>query len=181
MGPVDVAAGGLGGCVLGLLLGPALLEPPHDVDRDLVEQQHGDREAHLADHVGRGQDRGGDEDQDDGVATAIGQLVGREDADATEEAYRAKMDESRAEAMKLTGAAKQEGALATEKKLAKADKAIQDKAAKAEAKIRESRQAALANLEGVAAELTQDIASKVAGISLSKDDAAKAVKAALNG
>jgi len=102
------------------------------------------------------------------------------DADATEEAYRAKMDESRAEAMKLTGAAKQEGALATEKKLAKADKAIQDKAAKAEAKIRESRQAALANLEGVAAELTQDIASKVAGISLSKDEASKAVKAALS-
>ena len=103
------------------------------------------------------------------------------DADATEEAYRQKMDESRAEAMKRTGAAKQEGALATEKKLAKADKAIQDKAAKAEAKIRESRKAALANLEGVAAELTQDIASKVAGLSVSKADAAKAVKAALNG
>jgi F-type H+-transporting ATPase subunit b len=101
------------------------------------------------------------------------------DADATEEAYRAKMDESRAEAMKLTGAAKQEGALATEKRLAKADKSIQDKAAKAEARLRESRQAALANLEGVAAELTQDIADKVAGISVGKADAAKAVKEAL--
>ena len=103
------------------------------------------------------------------------------EADATEEAYRAKMDESRAEAMKRTSAAKQDGALATEKKLAKADKLIQDKAAKAEAKIQESRKAALANLEGVAAELAQDIASKVAGLSVSKDDAAKAVKAALNG
>jgi F-type H+-transporting ATPase subunit b len=102
------------------------------------------------------------------------------EADATEEAYRQKMDESRAEAMKLTSAAKQEGALATEKRLAKADKAIQDKAAKAEAKIRESRQAALANLEGVAAELTQEIATKVAGLSISKDDASKAVKAALS-
>ena len=102
------------------------------------------------------------------------------DADATEEAYRAKMDESRAEAMKRTGAAKQEGALATEKRLAKADKSIQDKAAKAEAKVRESREAALANLEGVAAELAQDIASKVANVSVSKDDAAKAVKAALS-
>ena len=102
------------------------------------------------------------------------------DADATEEAYRQKMDESRAEAMKLTGAAKQEGALATEKRLAKADKSIQDKAAKAEAKVRESRQVALANLEGVAAELTQDIASKIAGLSVSKDDAAKAVKAAVS-
>lgn len=102
------------------------------------------------------------------------------EADATEEAYRQKMDESRAEAMKRTSAAKQEGALATEKRLAKADNAIQEKAAKAEAKIRESRKAALANLEGVAAELTQDIATKVAGLSVSKDDAAKAVKAALS-
>ena len=102
------------------------------------------------------------------------------EADATEEAYRQKMDESRAEAMKRTSAAKQEGALATEKRLAKADSAIQAKAAKAEAKIRESREAALANLEGVAAELTQDIASKVAGISVNRDDAAKAVKAALS-
>jgi F-type H+-transporting ATPase subunit b len=102
------------------------------------------------------------------------------DADATEEAYRQKMDESRAEAMKRTNAAKQEGALATEKRLAKADKSIQDKAAKAEARLRESRQAALANLEGVAAELTQDIADKVAGISVGKADAAKAVKAALS-
>ena len=101
-------------------------------------------------------------------------------ADATEEAYRLKMDESRAEAMKRTGAAKQEGALATEKRLAKADSAIQAKTAKAEAKIRESRMAALANLESVAAELTQDIASKVAGVSVSRDDAAKAVKAALS-
>ena len=102
------------------------------------------------------------------------------DADATEEAYRAKMDESRAEAMKLTGAAKQEGALATEKRLAKADKSIQDKAAKAQAKIHENRQAALANIESVAAELAQDIASKVAGVSVKKDDAVKAVKAALS-
>ena len=102
------------------------------------------------------------------------------DADATEEAYRAKMDESRAEAMKRTSAAKQEGALATEKRLAKADKSIQDKAAKAEAKVRESRQAALSNLEDVAAELAQDIASKVAGVSISKPDAAKAVKAVLS-
>ena len=102
------------------------------------------------------------------------------DADATEEAYRQKMDESRAEAMKRTSAAKQAGALATEKRLAKAEKSIQDKAAKAEARVRESREAALANLESVAAELTQDIVGKVASVSVSKDEAAKAVKAALS-
>jgi F-type H+-transporting ATPase subunit b len=89
------------------------------------------------------------------------------------------MDESRAEAMKKTAAAKQEGAVATEKKVAKADAAIQAKLSKAEEKIRASRDEALASIESVAAELAQDITGKVAGISVSRDDAAKAVKAAL--
>jgi len=101
------------------------------------------------------------------------------EADESEEAFRLRMDESRAEAMKKTAAAKQEGAKATESKIAKADAAIQAKLAKAEEKIRASRDEALANIEGVAAELAQDIAGKVAGLSVSRDDAARAVKAAL--
>jgi len=104
----------------------------------------------------------------------------RADADASEEAFRLRMDESRAEAMKKTAAAKQEGARATEKKIAKADAAIQAKMSKAEEKIRASRDEALANIENVAAELAQDIAGKIAGISIGRDDAAKAVKAALS-
>lgn len=104
----------------------------------------------------------------------------RAEADASEEAFRLRMDESRAEAMKKTAAAKQEGAKATEKKIAKADAAIQAKMSKAEEKIRASRDEALANIENVAAELVQDIAGKVAGISIGRDDAAKAVKAALS-
>jgi F-type H+-transporting ATPase subunit b len=104
----------------------------------------------------------------------------RTEADASEEAFRLRMDESRAEAMKKTAAAKQEGAKATEQKIAKADASIQAKLAKAEEKIRASRDEALANIESVAAELTQDIAGKVAGISVSREDAAKAVKAALS-
>jgi F-type H+-transporting ATPase subunit b len=104
----------------------------------------------------------------------------RAEADDSEEAFRLRMDESRAEAMKKTAAAKQESAKATEAKIAKADTAIQAKLGKAEDKIRASRDEALANIEGVAAELAQDIAGKVAGISISRDDAAKAVKAALS-
>jgi F-type H+-transporting ATPase subunit b len=101
------------------------------------------------------------------------------EADESEEAFRLRMDDSRAEAMKTTAAAKAEGAKATEQRVAKADASIQAKLAKAEEKIRASRQEALANIEGIAAELTQDIAGKVAGIKVGRDDAAKAVKAAL--
>jgi F-type H+-transporting ATPase subunit b len=103
----------------------------------------------------------------------------RAEADDSEEAFRLRMDESRAEAMKKTAAAKQEGAKATEARIAKADAAIQAKLSKAEEKIRASRDEALANIEGIAAELAQDIAGKVAGISVSRDDAARAVQAAL--
>jgi F-type H+-transporting ATPase subunit b len=103
----------------------------------------------------------------------------RGEADKSEEAFRLRMDESRAEAIKKTAAAKQEGAKATEAKIAKADAAIQAKLSKAEEKIRASRDEALANIESVAAELAQDIAGKVAGIKVSRDDAAKAVQAAL--
>jgi len=101
------------------------------------------------------------------------------EADESEQAFRLRMDESRAEAMKTTAAAKAQGAKAIEQKVAKADASIQAKLAKAEEAIRASRQAALANIEGVAAELAQDIAGKVAGLKVSRDDAAKAVKAEL--
>jgi F-type H+-transporting ATPase subunit b len=101
------------------------------------------------------------------------------DADRTEETYRERMDESRAEAMKQTSAAKHAGQLATEKQIAKANIAIEAKVAKASAQIRERRSEALANIEGIAAELAQDIAGKVAGLSVGRDEAAKAVKAAI--
>jgi F-type H+-transporting ATPase subunit b len=103
----------------------------------------------------------------------------RVDADASEEAFRLRMDESRAEAMKTTAAAKAEGAKSIEKALAKADASVQAKLAKAEEKIRASRAEALANIEGIAAELSQEIAGKVAGLKISRDDAAEAVKAEL--
>ena len=98
------------------------------------------------------------------------------DADATEEAYRQKMDASRAEASGLTLEAKQQGAKAAEKRLAKADSAIQSKIAKAEAKIKASREAAVADIEGVAAEIARELAAKVGGINVGSDEAMKAVR-----
>ena len=100
-------------------------------------------------------------------------------ADESEAAYRERIDASRAEAAKLTATAKDESARATEKKLAKADSAIGAKIEKAEAAIRSARDSAITEIEDLAAELSRDITGKVAGIEVSKADAAKAVKGAM--
>ena len=103
----------------------------------------------------------------------------RVQADATEEAYRLKMDDSRAEAMKLTAKAKADGAKSTEARVAEAGESIQAKAVEAATRIRASRSAAVKELEQLAGTLAQDIASKVGGVSVSADDASKAVKAVM--
>jgi F-type H+-transporting ATPase subunit b len=100
----------------------------------------------------------------------------RVQADETEEAYRQRMDTSRAEAMKLTSAAKAESAKAIEKQAAKADAANQAKLDKASERIRAAREAARAEIAAVAAEMTQDVVAKVAGLNVSKDEALKAVE-----
>ena len=102
----------------------------------------------------------------------------RRAADATEEAYRARIAESRTEAMKVTGAAKQESARATEARVATADAASREKIEAAEARLRAAAEAALADIEDVAAEAAQDMVARLAGLTVSKADAAKAVKAA---
>lgn len=103
----------------------------------------------------------------------------RRDADATEEAYRARISESRTEALKVTAAAKQDAARATEGRVREADVAIGGKIEAAEARLREATAAALADIEAVAAEAAQDVVARLAGVSVSKADAAKAVKAAM--
>src|SRR5687767_1244306 len=103
----------------------------------------------------------------------------RRAADATEEAYRARMNESRGEALKLTGAAKQESARATEGRVAEADAAIRAKVEAAEARLRTATEAALADIEEVAGEATREMVAKLAGLSVGRDDAARAVKAEL--
>ena len=100
----------------------------------------------------------------------------RRQADETEEAYRAAIDASRLEAMKLTAAAKAEGARATEKKAAKADAANQARLDQAQERIRAARQAAQAEIAAVAAEMTQEVAAMVAGLKIGKDEALKAVE-----
>ena len=101
----------------------------------------------------------------------------RRAADATEEAYRTRMNESRGEALKLTGAAKQQSARATEARVAEADQAIRTKVEAAEAQLRSAKNAALADIESVAAEAAREMVAKLAGVTVSPQEAAEAVKA----
>ena len=100
----------------------------------------------------------------------------RAETDKMEEAYRERMDASRADAMKLTAGAKSDVAKAIEKKVAKADAANQAKLDKANERIRTARESARAEIVAAAAEMTQDVAAKVAGLKVSKDEALKAVE-----
>ena len=99
----------------------------------------------------------------------------RVEADETEETYRLRMDASRAEAMKLTAAAKQESARKVEKLTAKADAANQARLEKAQARIREASKGAQAEIAAAAAEMTQDVVAKIAGLKVGREEALKAV------
>jgi F-type H+-transporting ATPase subunit b len=105
----------------------------------------------------------------------------RAQADETEAAWRARMDESRAEAMKLTAAAKQDNARETEIRVKAADADAHLKVEAAEARIRSATESAMSEIEGVAAEAAQEMVARLAGVSVSRDRAAQAVKEALNG
>ncbi|WP_293939935.1 ATPase [Sphingomonas sp.] len=105
----------------------------------------------------------------------------RTEADAIENAYRARMDESRLEAATRTAAVKRKAAIAAEKRVSEAGEAIAATSAEDEGRIRASRAAAAAGIQATAAELAQDIAGKLAGVTVSKAQAVEAVKASFHG
>ena len=105
----------------------------------------------------------------------------REQAEASEEAYRERIDASRSEALKLAQEAKHQAALDTEKKLKAVDAKIGKKVADAEAKIRDAAEAARRELEPVAAEAASQLVSKLTGQKVAAKDAEPAVKAVLHG
>lgn len=100
-------------------------------------------------------------------------------ADATEEAYRERMNAARAEALKSTQAAKQDSARATEARVAEADAAIRARTEAAEARLREAAEAAMADIEQVAAEAAREMVARLAGLSVPPEAAARAVNAEL--
>ena len=102
-------------------------------------------------------------------------------ADATEDAWRARMDAARAEAAKIASEAKQASALDTETKARAAADKIARKADAAEAKLRAAVASARAEIEAVAAEASRELVEKLTGARIDPTQAAQAVKAEMHG
>ena len=105
----------------------------------------------------------------------------RKEADATEAAWRERMDAARAEAARITQEAKQASAKATETQVHKAADKINLKVEQAQAKIRDAADSARAEIEAVAAEATHEMVQRLTGIRLDPKEAAAAVKVEMNG
>ena len=105
----------------------------------------------------------------------------RAEADSVEEAYRARMADSRAAAQNVTAAARQESARATESRVRSADEGLRARIEEAEAQLADKARTALAEVESAAAEAARDIVAKLAGVTVTPQDAADAVKAAAHG
>ncbi|KQX18048.1 MULTISPECIES: F0F1 ATP synthase subunit B family protein [unclassified Sphingomonas] len=103
----------------------------------------------------------------------------RAKADETEAAYRARIEEARAAALKATQDAKSAGNAEAEKRVKAADAELATKAAEADAALKAAQAKALAEIENVAAEAAREIVAKVSGIEVDTSAAEGAVKAAL--
>ena len=120
------------------------------------------------------------EDRDQRIASDLAAAeAARAEADAQEAAWRVQAANQRAEAQALIAAAKAQAAKATEAKLAESSSRIDATVGEAESRIATARAAALGEVEGVAVEAAQDIVNRLAGISVSSDQALGAVKGAL--
>jgi F-type H+-transporting ATPase subunit b len=104
----------------------------------------------------------------------------RQAADATEAAWRERMDVARAEAAKVSNEAKQSSAKDTESKVRKAAEKINAKTEAAQAKLRTAVKGARAGIETVAAEAAAEMVSRLTGNVVAPQDAAQAVKAEMN-
>ena len=105
----------------------------------------------------------------------------REEAEASEEAYRERIDASRSEALKVATEAKTQAALDTEKRLKVIDEQIGVRVSEAEGRIRAAADAARRELEPVAAEAASQLVTKLTGQKIAAKDAEPAVKAVLHG
>lgn len=103
----------------------------------------------------------------------------RDEADRQEEAWRTRENENRAAAQALLAKAKADAAAKTEHRLGTAQLTIDARLSDAETLIATARDAAMAEIETVAAEAAQDIVQRLAGVKVTKAVAAKAVKGAL--
>lgn len=100
----------------------------------------------------------------------------RDKADEEEEAWRQRENANRARAQELVAKAKAEASAETERRLADAQMGIDETLDEAADRISASRVDALGKIESVAAEATQDIVRKLAGIEVEAARAEAAVK-----
>lgn len=105
----------------------------------------------------------------------------REQADEIETDYRARIDAGRAEALRAVQSSKQDAAREAETRVRAADAELANKTGAAEARIQAASTAALGEVESIAAGFAQDLVARLAGLKVNKDNAAKAVKAAIHG
>jgi F-type H+-transporting ATPase subunit b len=100
-------------------------------------------------------------------------------ADETEAAYRQRTEQNRAEAFKVTQAAKEASARKAEKRVKVADDKIAARVEAAEVRIRAAAKAAMGEIEAVAVEATQEIVARLSGAAVSREQAAEAVRKAM--
>jgi len=103
----------------------------------------------------------------------------RHQADETEAAYRARIEDAKAASLKATQEAKSAATAEAEKRVKAADADLAVKAATADASLKTAQTRALAEIEDVAAEAARDIVAKVSGLTVDQAAAQGAVKAAL--
>jgi F-type H+-transporting ATPase subunit b len=104
----------------------------------------------------------------------------REEADAIEEGWRAKINAAHAEAHDLAHAAKDRSLRDTETKVAAADKKLAAEAEKAAQSLDEARRGALAEIENLAADAAREIVAKLTGAKVHETAARAAVAGALS-
>lgn len=103
----------------------------------------------------------------------------QDEAEASEQAWRERMNAAHAEANEATAKAKAKIAAKVEKQLSKVDAEIGQRLAAAEADLDAASQSALAELQEVAAEATRDIVARLAGAKVSVAAARQAVAGAI--
>ena len=121
------------------------------------------------------------DDRDAKIAADLAEAQRLQDeAEATEEAWRERINAARADAQEVTSAAKAASTAENEARVAAASQEIDAKVAAAEAEIAQQREGALAEVERVAAEATQDIVARLTGETVDEAAARGAVSGAMS-
>lgn len=97
-------------------------------------------------------------------------------ADRTEATWRAEMDAARAAASAETAAAKADAAKMTEAQVRAADQNLAERLGHHDLAIANAKAQALSNINAMSAEATRELVAKLAGLDVSIDDAAHAVR-----